>query len=132
MFLILVFIHQLILRGSAYISTNIDPNYVPCFSRIETLGCMNANNMIENVILVPSNIYIAFQSIIILLSVLGNILDMIKNPIAEIIEVQGQVRNNIMEERNREEERRNLDLPSDDESDDDSLVYMGGGRWERR
>jgi hypothetical protein len=130
MFLILVFIHQLILRGSAYISTNIDPNYVPCFSRIETLGCMNANNMIENVILVPSNIYIAFQSIIILLSVLGNILDMIKNPNSEIIEVQGQVRNNIMEERNREEERRNLDLSSDDESDDE--VYMGGGRWERR
>ena len=79
MFLVLVFIHQLIVRGSAYISTNIDPNYVPCLRRMETGGCMNDNNMIENVILVPSNLYIAFQSIIILLSILMNILNRIKN-----------------------------------------------------
>jgi hypothetical protein len=130
MFLVLVFIRYLILKGSAYISTNIDPDYVPCFSRIGMGECMNANNMIENAILVPSGLFIGYQFIIILLSILGNILNMIKNPIAEIIEVQGQVRNNIMEERNREDERRNLDLPSDDESDDE--VYMGGGRWERR
>ncbi len=78
-FLVLIFIHKLILRGSAYISTSIDPNYVPCFSRIETGGCMNANNMIENAILVPSNLYIGFQLIIILLSILMNILNRIKN-----------------------------------------------------
>ncbi len=141
MFLVLTFIWTLILKGSAYISTRIDPDYVPYINRDD----INANNTIENAIILPSTLFIGYQFIIILLSILGNILNKIKSPIEEIIETQRQVRNNIMEERNREEERqrrydvarrridrRNLDLPSDDESDDDSLVYVGGGRWERR
>ena len=49
-----------------------------------------------------------------------------------MIQRREQERQNRYEIARRRIDRRNLDLPSDDESDDDGLVYLGHGRWERR
>jgi hypothetical protein len=77
LFLVLAFIWKLILRGSAYISNRIDPDYVPYINRRR--DDIEGNNMIENVILLPSSLFIAYEFIIILLSILGDILNRIQN-----------------------------------------------------
>ncbi len=77
LFLVLAFIGNLILRGSAYISTRIDPDYVPYINRRR--DDIDANNMIETVILLPSSLFIAYEFIIITISILGNILKRIQN-----------------------------------------------------
>jgi hypothetical protein len=80
-FLSLAFISYLILRASAYISTYIDPEYTPCYntySEDEDGKCIDKNNIIENIILIPSNLYIGFQLIIISLSILGDLLKKMK------------------------------------------------------
>jgi hypothetical protein len=80
MFLILTFINYLILRASAYISTYIDPDYIPCYNRYSEAGgeCIDKNNIIENIVLIPSNLFIGFQLIIISLSILGDLLKKMK------------------------------------------------------
>jgi hypothetical protein len=75
LFLVLTFIWNLILRGSAYISTRIDPDYVPYINRDD----INVNNMIENVIILPSSLFVGYQFIIILLQILGEILNRIQH-----------------------------------------------------
>jgi hypothetical protein len=78
-FLSLAFISYLILRASAYISTYIDPEYTPCYNRYSEDGkCIDKNNIIENIILIPSDLYIGFQLIIISLSILGDLLKKMK------------------------------------------------------
>jgi hypothetical protein len=75
LFLVLTFIWNLILRGSAYISTRIDPDYVPYINRDD----INVNNMIENVIILPSSLFVGYQFIIILLQILGEILNRLQH-----------------------------------------------------
>lgn len=78
LFLVITFIYRLILKGSAYISTTIDPNYVPCEER--GLACNFSNSsIIENAIIFPSTLYLAYEFIIIFLSILGDILNRIRN-----------------------------------------------------
>ena len=74
-FFVLTFIGNLIFKGSAYISTSIDPYYIPCYDREES--CID-NNIIENIILLPSSIFLAYEFIIISLSILGDILKKMK------------------------------------------------------
>jgi len=77
-FLVLTFIGNLILRASAYISTYIDPEYTPCYNRYSEGSCIDNNNIIENIVLIPSNLFIGFQLIIISLSILGDLLKKMK------------------------------------------------------
>jgi hypothetical protein len=77
-FLVLTFIGNLILRASAYISTYIDPEYKPCYNRYSEGSCIDNNNIIENIVLIPSNLFIGFQLIIISLSILGDLLKKMK------------------------------------------------------
>ncbi len=145
LFLVLNFIYYLILKGSGYISTRIDPDYVPFINRRP--DDIAANNIIENVIILPSSLYIGYEFIIIALSILGDLLKKISESgvVREIRDdMQREQQHNLMLQRREQErqnryeiarrriDRRNLDLPSDDESDDDGLVYLGQGRWERR
>jgi hypothetical protein len=72
-FLILTFIWSLITKGSAYISTTIDPTYTP-FSSREDPDAFSHNNITENIILIPSTLYIGFELLLIALSVFGSVL----------------------------------------------------------
>jgi hypothetical protein len=72
------FIAGLIYKGSAYISTSIDPDYIPMdkMPRGE-VSFFNANT-VENIILLPSSAFLAYQFIIISLSILGDLLKNMK------------------------------------------------------
>jgi len=78
MLLILNFISFLIYKSSAYISTYIDPDYTPCYNMPRDDSCIYKNNIIENIILLPSSAYIAYEFIIISLSILGDLLKKMK------------------------------------------------------
>ncbi len=78
MLLILNFITFLIHKSSAYISTYIDPDYIPYRNRPREDDFIYKNNIIENIILLPSSAYIAYEFIIISLSILGDLLNKIK------------------------------------------------------
>jgi len=76
--LVLNFISYLIYRSSAYITTYIDPDYTPCYNMPRDDSCIYKNNIIENIILLPSSAYIAYEFIIISLSILGDLLKKMK------------------------------------------------------
>ena len=78
LFMVLTFLYRLILKGSAYISTTIDPDYVPCNERGRACNYSNSS-IIENAIILPSDLYLGYEFIIIFLSILGDILKRIKN-----------------------------------------------------
>lgn len=74
-FLINLFLWNLIAKGSAYISTTIDPNYTPYIERELTEGNMILETSItENIILLPSSLYFGLQIIFLAFTVFGNIL----------------------------------------------------------
>ncbi len=75
MFLILLFIQFMIAKGTAYISTTIDPEYVPFIDRPQDENDFIAsNNMLENIVIVPSSLYIGYQFILLMLTVFGSVL----------------------------------------------------------
>ena len=78
LFMVLTFLYRLILKGSAYISTTIDPDYVPCNERGRACNYSNSS-IIENAIILPSDLYLGYEFIIIFLSILRDILKRIKN-----------------------------------------------------
>ncbi len=80
-FFMLVFLWNLISQGTAYITTNIDSNYVPFIERDDTVEYTGSHYLdtLENAVLFPSGLYVGFQFIILALSIFGNVLDKIRN-----------------------------------------------------